>query len=65
MVNGLLKTFFIDIYSLLDHGVIMSFVTPLVGKMFDILPYIIHEPFIMSTLVVSQSLQKVCIEIVL
>ena len=49
MVTGILKVFSIDVYVLLDPGATLSFVTPLVDKMFDILPDILHEPFIVST----------------
>ena len=36
-------------YDLLDPCATLSFVTPLVAKMFDILPDILHEPFLVST----------------
>ena len=39
-------------------------VTPLVDKKFDILPDILHEPFVVSTPVGEWLLQKGCIEIV-
>ena len=45
----MLKVFSIDVYALLDHGANLSFVTPLVAKMFYILPDILHEPFIVSS----------------
>ena len=45
----MLKVFTIDVYALLDPGAAMSFVSPLVAKKFDILPDILHEPFIVST----------------
>ncbi|XP_069145474.1 uncharacterized protein [Solanum lycopersicum] len=49
LVTGMLKVFSPDVYSLLDPGATLSFVTPLVAKNFDILPDILHEPFIVST----------------
>ena len=45
----MLKVFSIDVYALLDPGANLSFFTPLVAKKFDILPDILHEPFIVST----------------
>ena len=49
MVIGILKVFPIDLYALLDPDATLSFLTPLLGKMFDILLGIFHEPFIVST----------------
>ena len=49
LVTGMLKVFSPDVYSLLDPGATLSFVTPLVAKNFDILPDILHESFIVST----------------
>ena len=51
MVIDIFKVFSIDVYALLDLGDTLSFVTPLVAKKFDIFPYVLHEPFIVSTLV--------------
>ena len=45
----MLKVISIDIYALLHPSDTLSFVTPLVAKKFDILPDILHEPFIVST----------------
>ena len=45
----MLKVITIDAYALLDPGATLSFVTPFVAKKFDILPDILHEPFIVST----------------
>ena len=45
----MLKIFSIDVYALLDPSATLSFVTPLVAKKFVVLPYILHEPFIVST----------------
>ena len=47
----MLNVFSIDVYVLFDPGDTLSFFTPLVAKKFDILPDILHEPFIVSTLV--------------
>ena len=44
----MLKVFFIDVYVLLHPNATLSFVTPIVSKKFDILPDILHEPFIVS-----------------
>ena len=65
VVTGMLKVFSIDVYVLHDPNPTLSFVTPLVAKKIDILLDIFHEPFIVSTLVVSRLLQKFSIEIVL
>ena len=40
---------FFPIYTLLDVGSNLSFVTPLVASKFDFLPEILHEPFLVST----------------
>ena len=45
----MLKVYSIDVYVLLDPGDTLSFVTPLVAKKFNILPDVLHEPFIVST----------------
>ena len=49
VVTGMLKIFTLDVYDLLDPGATFSFVTPLVAKMFDTLPDILHEPFLEYT----------------
>ena len=51
MVTDMLKHFTIDVYALVDPGATLSFFTPLIAKKFDILRDILHEPFIVSTLV--------------
>ena len=43
MVTDMLQVFFIYVYSLLDPGATLSFVTPLVAKKLDILPDILNE----------------------
>ena len=47
----MLKVFSLDVYSLLDPSSNLSFVTPLLAKEFDILPDILHDPLVVSTLV--------------
>ena len=49
VVIGMLKIFSIDVYALLDPSATLSFVTPLVAKKFDVLPDILHDPFLVST----------------
>ena len=49
MVTGMLKLFSFDVYALLDPGDTLSFLTPLVSMMFDILPDVLDEPFFVST----------------
>ena len=45
-------------FALLDQGATLSFVTPLVAKKFDVLPDILHEPFIESALVGESVVSK-------
>ncbi|TMX00265.1 hypothetical protein EJD97_001110 [Solanum chilense] len=52
MVTGKLIVFSIDVYASLDPGATFSFFTPLVAKKLDNLPDILHEPFIVSNLMV-------------
>ena len=47
----MLKFFSLNVYALLYPGPTLSFITPLVAKEFDILPDILHEPFVVSTFV--------------
>ena len=54
----MLKIFSIDVYMLLDSGATLSFVTPLVEKKFDIWLDILHEHFIVSTLVGESVVEK-------
>ena len=51
VVTGMLNVFSIDVYGLLDSSATFSFLTPLVDKKFGILPHILNEPFMVSTLV--------------
>lgn len=45
----MLKVFSINVYALLDHSSILSFVTPLVATKFDVLPDVFYEHFYVST----------------
>ena len=65
VVICMLKVFSIDVYALLDPCTTLSFVTSLVAKKFDILPNILHKPFIVSTSVGKSVVEKRCIQIVL
>ena len=51
MATGTLHVFSFPVYALLDSGSTLSFVTPLVASKFDLLPEILHEPFLVSTLI--------------
>ena len=51
MVTSILQLFSYDVYALFDLGATLSFVTPLIAKKFDVLLDILHEPFLVSTLV--------------
>ena len=64
-MTHMLKVFFIDVYALHDPGSTLSFFTTLVAKKIDILPDILNEPFILSTLVGEWVVAKRCKEIVL
>ena len=64
MVTGILKVFSLDVYALIDPYSTLSFFTPLVAKKFNILPDILHEPFIVSTPVGESVVAKGCIEII-
>ena len=63
-MTGTLKVFSINAYALLDPCATLSFVTPLVAKKFEILPDILHEPFIvlspMSESAVAKRVYKNC-----
>ena len=49
MDNGNLLVFSFPVYPLLDPGSTISMVTPFVANQFDLLPEILHEPFLVST----------------
>ncbi|XP_069143317.1 uncharacterized protein [Solanum lycopersicum] len=51
VVTGTLHVFSFPVYALLDSGSTLSFVTPLVASKFDLHPEILHEPFLVSTLI--------------
>ena len=61
----MLKVFIIDVYTLLDPPATLSFVTSLVAKKFDILPIILHVPFVMSTSmgesIVAKKVYRICL----
>ena len=43
------QVFSIDVYSLLDPGATLYFVNPLIPRMFDFLPDILNEFFMVTT----------------
>ncbi|KAH0654435.1 hypothetical protein KY290_032963 [Solanum tuberosum] len=49
VVIGMIKVFTLDVYALLDPGASLSFVTPYVANIFDVLPEKLCEPFCVST----------------
>ena len=49
MFIGILEIFSFDVYSLLNPGVILSFLIPLVAIKFETLPDILNMPFSVST----------------
>ena len=51
VVIGILKVFSVDVYDFLDLGGTQSFVTTLISRKFDVLPHILNEPFMVSSLV--------------
>ena len=63
-MTDMLKVLSLVVYVLLHPSATLLFVTPLVAKKFDILPDILHEPFIVSTLVgesvISQRVYRNC-----
>uniref|UniRef100_M1DJ04 Gag-pol protein n=1 Tax=Solanum tuberosum TaxID=4113 RepID=M1DJ04_SOLTU len=48
VVTDTLKVFQLDVYGLQDPGSTFSFVTPYVTMRFDVLPYVLLEPFYVS-----------------
>ena len=44
MVTGMLQVFSTSVYSLLDPGSTLSFVTTLLALTFEILPEVLHDP---------------------
>lgn len=48
-MTGMLQVFSVDVYALLDPGGNFSFVTPLECMMFEILPKVLIEPFLVIT----------------
>ncbi|KAG5600328.1 hypothetical protein H5410_031698 [Solanum commersonii] len=49
VVTGLIKVFTLDVYTLLNAGANLFFVTPYVANNFDVLPEKLCEPFCVST----------------
>ena len=64
VVTSTLHVFSFLVYALLDPGSTLSFVTPLVAIKFDLLPEILHEPFLVSTPIgddiISKKVYKEC-----
>ena len=48
--TSMLKVFLINICTLLDRGATLSFLTPLLGMNFNVLPDVLVEPYSVSTL---------------
>ena len=48
-VTTMLQVFSTSLYTLLDPGSTLSFVTPLFALTFDILPEVVHDPIVVST----------------
>ena len=51
IVTGTLRVFYLDVYTLLDPGATISFVTPYIVVNFGVSPKTLSEPFSVSTLV--------------
>lgn len=49
VATGMLQVFSIEVYTLLDTGATLSFVTPLVARKFDISLDILNEHFMVTT----------------
>ena len=47
--NGNFLVLSFHVYALVDPGSTLSMVTPLLTNQFDLLPEILHEPFLVST----------------
>lgn len=58
MVTGGLNVLSLDVSSLLDPVATLYFVTPLLPKRFEILPYILNETFVVSTRVGESVVSK-------
>ena len=54
----MLQFFSIKVYALLYTGTTLSFVTPLVARMFDILSDICYEPFMVTTAISESVIAK-------
>lgn len=49
VIIGILKFYDYDMYSLLDPGVTLSFITPFIASRLDMSPKMLCEPFLVST----------------
>ena len=64
VVTSTLHVFSFPVYALLDQGSTLYFVTPLISSKFDLLSQILHETFLVSTLIGdSVKANWVCIEV--
>lgn len=54
----MLQVYPINVYALLGPGSTFSFESPLVAIKFYIVPYVLHEPFLVSTLVCDPIVTK-------
>ena len=50
VVTDMLQVFSTSLYALLDPGSTLSFVTPLLDLTFQILPDVLHDPIVVSTI---------------
>ena len=48
-VTGMLQVFSTSVYSILDPGTTLSFVTPLLALTFEILPEVLHDTIVVGT----------------
>ena len=60
MVTSTLHVFSFPVYALLDPGFTLYFVILLVASKFDLLPEIVHEPFLVSTPIGAERVCKDC-----
>ena len=49
MVTAMMEVFSTSFYALLDPGSTLSFLTPLLSLIFEILPEVLHDPIVVST----------------
>ena len=64
VVTGTLRVFDLDVYTLLDPGATLSFVTPYIAFQFSVSPETLSEPFSVSTpigdLVIARRVYRNC-----